>query len=248
MIYHILNGDCLAMQLAETAISGEVIICRECIIEGPLSPFIDEKFWHRRSEFIGLAYDETEEGYNDKVRSQFNLIANLPNDAEVNLWFEDDLFCQANLWLILHLLHQQDHKGAVYRVFPVIPQSVDHWQGFGTSTGAALEQALAQRVLFTIADMAFGEAIWQTYSTSNFEELVKLSHADTKLFNRLPEVVQAHIERFYHPSRPIKAIKDIIAEGKNTFKEVFPEFTRRQGIYGFGDLQVKWLYDGVVEG
>lgn len=247
MAYHILNGDCLATQVADTSITGEVIICRECVIEGPVSPIIEERFWHRRNEFIGMVYHETEEGYNDKVRSQFELITALPKDAEVNLWFEDDLFCQTNMWLVLHLLHQQGHQGKVYRVFPIVG-GADHWLGFGASDGAALQQALAQRVLFSADEMAFGAALWQAFSTYNFEELTRLSHTSTKVFNRLPAVVQAHIERFYHPSRPIKAIQEIIAEGKQTFKEVFTEFTRRQGIYGFGDLQVKWLYDKVMEG
>lgn len=242
MHYHILNGDCLASQLAEAGITDNIIVCRECMIEGPLKPNIDKEFWRKRAGFIGDTYNETEAGYQTKVRSQFDIIATLPKDAEVNLWFEDDLFCQANMWLILHLLHQQGHQGAVYRVFPVMG-GANHWLGFGASDAVAIQKAFEQKVLLTADDIKLGADLWQAYASNDLDQLASVSKTNSNAFNLLPEVVQAHIDRSGNPSRPVKAIQEIMAEGKQTFKEVFPEFTRRQGIYGFGDLQVKRLFD-----
>lgn len=245
MHYHILNGDCLASQLTEAGITENIIVCRECMIEGPIKPSIDGEFWGKRAVFIGETYNETQAGYQDKVRSQFDRIATLPKDAEINLWFEDDLFCQTNMWLILNLLHGQDHQGPIYRVFPVMA-GADHWLGFGASNAEALQQAYTQRVLLTANDVKLGADLWLAYANNDLDRLTSLSKTDSNAFNLLPEVVQAHIDRLGTPSRPVKAIQEIMAEGKQTFKEVFPEFTRRQGIYGFGDLQVKRLYDEVV--
>lgn len=245
MPYHILNGDCLANQLAEAGITDNNIVCRECMIEGPLQASIDEKFWTGRAEFIGDTYNETVAGYQDKVRSQFDMIAALPKDAKVNLWFEDDLFCLANMWLVLNMLYQQGHQGPIFRVFPVVG-GADHWLGFGVSDADALQQALSQRVLLNADDVKLGADLWQAYASNYLDQLASLSKTDSKAFNLLPEVVQAQLDRLGNPSRPIKAIQEIMTEGMQTFKEVFPEFTRRQGIYGFGDLQVKRLFDEVV--
>ena len=247
MSYHILNGDCLATQLAKTSLAGERIICRECMIEGPLSVIIDERFWFRRADFIGLAYDETKEGYNDKVRDEFSKLISLPKDVEVNLWFEDDLFCQANMWLILHLLHQKGHRGNVYRVFPIMSEGKDHWQGFAPSNSQLLEQAFDNKVLMRAIDIALGSDLWQAYANHEMCELMELAHTSSNAFNCLPEVCQAHIDRFADPNRPEQAMREIIGEGFNSFKTAFAEFTKRQGIYGFGDLQVQGIYYEIVE-
>lgn len=246
--YHILNGDVLASQISDANIPGEAIVCREAMIEGPLHDRVDEAFWDARSNYIADTYHETPEGYRQKVLSQFDAIKALPTDAEVNLWFEDDLFCQANLWLILYLLHQKQHRGHLYRVFPVIPKGQNRWNGFGLSDSDMLRLALSQRIPLTQNDLELGSNLWQAYANQDFTMLAKLSQTVTKAFVSLPEVVQAHIERFPVNGalgRPERAIKEILAQGATTFKEVFLAFIKREGIYGFGDLQVKRMYDVV---
>ena len=64
-------------------------------------------------------------------------------------------------------------------------------------------------------------------------------------FPFLTDVVTAHSERVPtndSPGRPKKIIKEIIDElGTSDFSPVFREFSKRESIYGFGDLQVKRL-------
>jgi len=42
--YHILNGDCLAEQLKQTKVNHDFIVCRECLIEGPLNAEKSDEF------------------------------------------------------------------------------------------------------------------------------------------------------------------------------------------------------------
>ncbi len=248
MPYHILNGDTLASQLLTASIGGPTIICRECLVEGPVSPVADESFWSARNAYIGETYAETPEGFRQKVQAEFDAINELPVDSELNLWFEDDLFCQANLWFILHLLKERNHQGDIYRVFPVIAEGANHWGGFGWSDKPELTQALQQRILFTHDDIALGQALWHAYSTQNFAQLTELAQTSTQAFAHLPEVVQAHIGRFESSEqlgRPQRVVKELIDKGLPNFKQVFLAFVAQEGVYGFTDLQVKQFYDEI---
>lgn len=70
----------------------------------------------------------------------------------------------------------------------------------------------------------------------------ELSKSSTDCFEYLEEVCQAHIERFpldNSLSRPDKIVKEIIDTISTEFQVVFTEFSRREGIYGLSDLQIK---------
>jgi hypothetical protein len=64
------------------------------------------------------------------------------------------------------------------------------------------------------------------------------------------EVVQAHVDRFPKDGskgRPERVIEDIMKNGSIDFHKVFEAFWRRESIYGFGDIQLKQLYDKVKQ-
>jgi hypothetical protein len=78
------------------------------------------------------------------------------------------------------------------------------------------------------------------------ERLQTLAQTACGSFRRLAEVVQAHAERFPNDGRlgrPERTLQALQTEGFSTFEALFAEFSRREGVYGFGDLQVKSLLD-----
>src|SRR6188768_902786 len=102
--YHLLNGDALIEKIQGANITGEVIICRECLIEGETLAGSLEEFCKARSKFISRTYSVTIDSYFEKCVFEFEKILNLQTNSEVNLWFENDLFCQVNMWFILSLI------------------------------------------------------------------------------------------------------------------------------------------------
>jgi len=48
MIYHVLNGDALLPTFIETKLGGEIIVDRECLIEGDVSGDTLFEFWLTR--------------------------------------------------------------------------------------------------------------------------------------------------------------------------------------------------------
>ena len=63
--YHILNGDSLKDQFPEI-ISGEIIIARECLVDGNVKGNNLIEFFKTRAKFISNNYN----GYNEKAISK----------------------------------------------------------------------------------------------------------------------------------------------------------------------------------
>jgi hypothetical protein len=234
MKIHVLAGDPLAADFKDANIEGEIIVCRECLVEGDVRAANLEDFWRVRAGFIKTTYGETEEKYFAGVVSEFEKLKNLASGAEVNLWFEYELFCQTNMWFCLSLL--QETKASVYRVAPVVRTEADVWKGFGRLSAEDLQKCLAERIKFSDEDRALGVELWQAFQNANYEKLERLSEIESECFPRLKEVCRAEMEK---GSRPQKILREIIAGGTTDFAEIFPEFSSRAGVYGFGDAQVK---------
>jgi len=246
--YHVLNGDCLAERLRQTSINQDFIVCRECLIVGELSADNLSEFWVKRAQFISKSYQVTPELYFTNTVAELNKLDNIPPNSEVCLWFENDLFCQTNLWFVLSLLADRSDLN-LYRVFPIITNEADRWKGFGKATPESLEQAYISKVLFTPKDIELGNRLWEAYQNSDFDRLTSLSKEQSACFEYLEEVCLAHLDRF--PSdgslgRPEKVVKEIIATHADDFPTVFSLFSQSEGIYGFGDDQIKSIYDKLI--
>jgi hypothetical protein len=244
--FHILNGDCLAEQLKVTKINQDFIICRECLIDGNVSADNLSEFWKVRAKFISEIFGADD--YHKKVVLEFAKIKRITKKSEVCLWFENDLFCQTNLWFVLSLLSKQANL-KLFRVFPVIENDTDIWKGFGVSTTETLEKAFKSKVIFQLQDIKLGTNLWEAYQSHDFVKLKELSKQNSACFRYLEEVCDAHIDRFpknNSMNRPEKVIKEIIKSGSNDFQKVFTEFSAREGIYGFGDLQLKEIFKRLI--
>jgi hypothetical protein len=244
-VYHVLNGDCLAEQLKETALNQDFIICRECLIDGALKADNLAEFWKVRAEFIANGYQVSTQEYYLKTVSEFEKLENLPDNSEVCLWFENDLFCQANMWFVLSFLSNKPTL-KLFRIFPVLENNVENWKGFGNNDANDLEKAYSEKVFFEPKDIELGQKLWAAFQNSDFIKLKELSKQKSACFAYLEEVCQAHIDRFPVDEtlgRPEKVVKEIIETMSSDFQEVFKAFSAKEGIYGFGDLQLKTIYD-----
>ena len=244
MMHHILNGDHLAEQLRETGIDGEFIVCRECLIEGPVQFDDLEDFWSGRAEFISATHQGDREHYFDIVVSQMEKIMEFPEGAEVCLWFEHDLFCQANMWFVMSLVEQQEIE--LYRIFPVINNEEDTWKGFGIADSQMLEQAFQDKIKMTPGDIALGKSLWHAYSTNDLAQFAVLSKTPSQAFKYLPDVCLAHLDRFPKDGslgRPHRVIKELREKSNGDFNALMSDFFEREGIYGFGDVQVRRMVD-----
>lgn len=239
-IFNILNGDCLAHQLKETTIGGEIIICREALVTGSLQADNLEDFWKLRSEFIAEEYNIETADYFDKTFPEFEMMLNIPDDSEVNLWFEDDLFCQVNMWFCLSLL-PKDKDLKVYRIFPKSTKE-NNWKGFSVLDNFELEETAKSKILFTEEDIELGINLWKAYQGNDTKQLQQLSEYQSDAFHFLQEVINSYLN-----IKPEIFIKNVINSGITDFNTIFEKFSEELRIFGFGDLQVKSIYNKILK-
>ena len=250
MIYHILNGDALVDRFSATGLKGEMVVARECLIEGDLSGDTLDAFYQTRANYLAAAYGENQKDYFKEVAREFDKLKAAPNPSEFNLWFGYDLFCRANMWFVISLLQSLTIQKQIFVVYPYYLKGRDIWQDFGNANPDKLVFCFHHRVLFTNKDLQLADELWKAYKNSDLARLSQLSKQQSDCFPYLEEVCQAHIDRFptqNTKSRPEKVVEELLADVHIDFPTVFNEFFKREGVYGFGDLQVKRIYDKLLQ-
>jgi len=239
---HLLNGDALKMRFPSD-IEGDQIIIRECLVDGDVHGNDLESFYKTRERFLTSAYGEMNPiNYTDYVVSELNKVQLIPSDAEVNLWFEDDLFCQVNMWFTATLLPQATHSN-IYIVRP--PAHTPY--GFGGLSETELKMAYTNRLKINPQSLV---KLWRYYQKKEYDAL-QIEGRSMHNFPFISTAIQAHLERLpneENKGRPYNRILAIIKEQDTTeFGEVFRIFNTSEAIYGFGDLQVKRIFDQVIK-
>ena len=243
--YHVLNGDCLLETFRQTTINQDYIICRECLIDGEILDENITDFWHTRATFMSDTYNVSREEYFMKTVHEFEKLNKLPDHSEVCLWFENDLFCQTNMWFVISILAINSTL-KIFRIFPAIDNDNNIWEGFASANVNKLEQVYFSRVPFTLADIELGKNLWSAYQRNNYTQFKKLSKTRSNCFQDLEDVCQAHLDRFPQDKtlgRPDKVVKELLDNNTTSFDEMFRHFSEKEGIYGFGDLQFLQIYN-----
>ena len=239
--YHILNGDSLKEHFPDT-IPGEIIVARECLVDGNVNSSNLAELFQVRAAFISNNYDGyKEQDYFDKTVPEFQKIQDIPEGADINLWFEDDLFCQVNLWFVINLLCKRNQNNQLFLVRP----ELHNQYGFGGLVQSELISLFEHRLKLIELDTL--AQLWEFYQVNDIERLTETSAQLKNLYPFIYTAVQAHIDRIPangNMGRPSQSLVQIMAELDTTeFGPVFREFCKREPIYGFGDLQVKRLLD-----
>ncbi len=242
MQIHILNGDALKEQFPD--IPGEVLVMRECLMDGPVKSQTIEQLYHLRSDYMSGHYDGiSREDYYRMTVPELNRILELDGTSgEINLWFEDDLFCQVNLWFLLHHLKNSE------KIYLVRPPALTGY-GFGGLTSEELLATLEQRTALSLSGQL--EDLWPAYRENDTGRLQSLGSELEEQYPFITQAIQAHIESLptsADEGRPKRVIREIISElGTTSTGPVFREFCRREPIYGYGDLQFIRILNEVTQ-
>ena len=239
--YHILNGDSLKDQLQN--FEAEKIILRECLVEGNSQGNSLKEIFANRTLFFEKEYKVSPIEYRQKSITEISKITEIENDVIVYLWFENDLFCQVNFWFSIHTLFHLRKNISVFLVSPIN----DSWMGFGALSYEELLQSFENKKELRKIDQEAIAEMWIAFQKSDWTELRSNAKKITSRVDQIEEVAEAHIERFPTDKkygRPEESIQKIMSELDDpSFPNVFREFCREEGIYGFGDLQVKKIMD-----
>ncbi len=217
-------------------------MARECLVDGDVAGNTLEEVVLSRVKSMYEMYGTSKEEYLQKVVPEFRKLANI-DEGEVNLWFEDDLFCQVNFWFVCSLLVAKSIS--VYLIRPT--GSLQY--GFAGYKPEELPELFRNRVLLSEPQIKQFSQLWKAYQNNDPERLTELSKSLAQDFPFVAEAVQAQLSRFpYGNGLPEHSLTEIMTElNSHDFGTVFKEFSKRHPIYGFGDLQVKRLFDQLTK-
>lgn len=244
--FHVLNGDVLAEQVKPFLHQSNICVAREILMEGPVTSNDISEFWKDRAVFVHKLFGEENGGYSKKVVSEFDKLKGLHAPHKIFLWFEYDLFCQVNFWFTIHLIYSTNIDHELFWVRP----STQDWKGFGAFSSVQLLELkqdayqLSQGEIQTLVDC------WDAYQTNDkaqFQNTIQTASIELQF---LKKVVQAHFARLKsgdHLTRPEASLIEISNQIRSKdFATIFPLFSAKEGIYGYGDLQVKKLWDTIL--
>lgn len=242
---HILNGDSLKLQLHDV-LNEAPIVAREGLIDGNVQGQSLAEFYANRAGFIA-EYDGFEvKDYYAKTVPELEKIKALPANSEVVCWFEDDLFCQANFWFVMYLLVRFAKVNHIELVRP----SKGNEYSFGDMSAKALEYAYTQRYLLTIEEITLLAKLWPLYQQNNTAEMLVIASSLKTTLPFLIPAINAQQQRqpdasgLGLPERTLLAIMQQL--NSQEFSVVFKEFSKRMAIYSFGDIQVKRMFDKLI--
>ncbi|NOU59152.1 DUF1835 domain-containing protein [Marinifilum caeruleilacunae] len=239
--YHILNGDCLK-EMFPKSLKGELIVARECLVDGDVEGESLDDLLEVRAKFICSKYPVfSEEEYQQGTSIEIKKILKAAEEDEVNLWFEDDLFCQVNFWFCLNLLFE---NGKMEKIFLVRPNQGNEYN-FGKMSEQELILAHGNKILIDADSLKLMAYLWRHYQKQEWIAMHEIGRIVQKRFPFILPAVNAQIDRLSKGSfegRPKESLKKIMAELQtNEFGPIFREFCKREEIYGFGDFQVRSL-------
>lgn len=240
-IIHILNGDALAEQFPKE-LTGHTVICREVLMDGPLSETLDEQFYNDRADYL-IKYSGGREKYNELVVPELEQLRQLEEGTVVYLWFEYDLFCQVNYWQCLQWLIKYNEDLVLYWVRP---PDMD-WRGFGNWKPSQLSEMVVDAVRLDPKAIDAAISHLECYKSNDFKTISAYLQ-ETQLETHARLVLAAQLLRL-PDGRGQVGIKAVVAELKKAsegdFGGAFRSFCKSYGHYGLGDLQFRELWDVV---
>lgn len=241
--FHILNGDAL-LDRFPNAISGDKIVLRECLVDGPVQSDSLNKLYEIRARFLDDLIEDfnTKDYWKDAV-TEFEKIQSIPPDSAVYLWFEDDLFCQVNLWFTCHLLYNHTDQLEVYIIRP---KTLTQY-GFAAYDEVGLAQLFDDCIEFPFVGTC--AALWRAYVNNDLQLLQVIACTFSDSFSYIKTAVHLHLDRIptgQDSGRPKEVLKAIIKEiGETDFSLIFKRFSEELYAYGYGDMQVKRLISSI---
>jgi hypothetical protein len=245
-ILHILNGDSTAISFEETGLDGDILVWREVLSEGPVEEDVTSaSFWRNRSEWICKGVNETPENYQHNVLDQLAKLEEAYD--EINLWFEFDLHCQANLLGVMNYLKQKTDLSApaIYLICPNDYPGKEDFHGMGELNSEELEYLFDTiRVQLSEIDFILAAEAWAVYVSRDAEKLKEFLNKTTfwGSMHLLKPALAAQLKRLPVNEKGLNYIEqrlvDIYNYGYKTWPEILSVFWEKEKIYGMGDMEI----------
>lgn len=244
---HITNGDAVANTLKQLDLPGDILVWREMLTDGPLSAdLLERDFLQQRAAYFERTMNIPASMFADGVQEQLGVLQNFRAHEEVILWFEYDLFDQTILTFLLDWFSRQD-LGSTRLSLICIGEfpGVEDFRGLGQLTPAQLATLVGSEQEVTPQQIELASRAWQAYVSDDPTAVERLLGEDTSALPLLREALLCHLRRFPSTenglSRVEQQVLTLLEAGTMPLISLFDLVSKRESVYGFGDLQF-WSY------
>jgi len=254
-ILHVLNGDSTRHGFEETGLEGDVLVWREIFSQGPLIENIASgEFWKMREQWLCNTFTEVPDEYEKNVVVPLEKLSE-PYD-EINLWFEFDLHCQANMLGVMELLAKNTNLSppAIYLICPDSFPGKENFKGMGELNGEELEYLFDNiRERLSEADFAIAAEAWKLYVAGDADRMEKWLNANDfwGSLHCLKPAMEANVKRLRTNAEGLNYIEqtllDIYNYGYKTKNQIYYRFWDDEKIYGMGDLEIDSYLNRLVD-
>lgn len=243
---HILNGDIAADILRRSGVSGDILPWREALFDGPTPRGLAGEEWLQvRADFIAREYDLTKAQCLTDLRTQQLRLESAPEEDEIILWFEHDLFCQLILlylldWLAVHATSSTVISLVCIGEYP----GIDSFHGLGQLSPEQMAALMADRIPVDADMLALGRSGWKAYCASIPMALESfLAETDTRMLPYLAPALKAHLRRYPSVRNGLGSIENavlttLLKTADSDFWTLFKQVQQAEPLLGFGDLQL----------
>ncbi len=248
---HVLNGDSTAQIMERSSISGDIMVWREMLCEGPLQKEVgSDKFWTSRYSFFESELGVSKLEYYDRTIKEIIKIEDIANYKEVVLWFEYDLFCQINLLAVCAYLLKYYRKDVkISLVCTGREDGKKSLQTLSDYSSVEYQKLLDKRVTLSRNNLLFAEESWNLYVENDREKLQAFDFNKSLKFKYLQIAMDQHLKRFPKQNgldQIENKILDLINFDLLTKKELIKNlllWQKKETVYGFGDVQYQLALD-----
>jgi hypothetical protein len=153
----------------------------------------------------------------------------IPDDTVIVLWFEHDLYDQAQL---IHVLDQLRHSRAEVSL-------IQSDRYLGPMIATELATLWPTRHTVTEREFALGTEAWRAFRSQDPTAIQALLAQDTSPLPYLAAALRRHLQEFPSAAdglaRTQRQILEILAEAPRTFADLFTENQKREDAFFLGD-------------
>ena len=241
---HIHSGDSAA-QTAATRLAGNHLSYSDLLMVGPIPSLADtglEQFLERRSEV--LHEELSVEGYSQqgiycKITGELQAIRDALKLADaVFLWYDHCLFDQQ----LLHFMLTACLQAYTIPMY-LVPCPMD-CLGFGELTAEELSRCQQQaRLLAQTAVAESVSTIWPAFTSSDKEELIRLSQMTCESFPDTPAAAQRLLDELPKSHNGLNTLEfnilGAVLDGRSQFVDIFKAVSAKERYPFFGDTYVR---------
>jgi hypothetical protein len=235
---HVVNGDAFLPRLREGDVAGPALAWADMLSEGPLVNRLQtEADWRTRAAGIDPFYRVDPTAYVEAAMGRLAEIrAAADAGTEIVFWFDEELFCQANLCYLLDWLARESPKANASLVLDPDP--------LGASPVGGLRTLFADREPLTPERLALARRFWAAISGPDPTDLGAILAGDLSAWPLLEQGARAHLARFPSKGRGLSEVEEellrLAKRGPTPFAELFTAWQQMPlgRASGFGDAQV----------